>query len=166
MIKTYEELSVSLKELANAEANVAKQEALMNEKINKIKEDFEAKTKESRLIITQLEKEIESFALVNKKDFEKQRTKEFQFGSIGFRVAPPKVAFLNRKYNGKTVLELAKRVFGKAYVRSKEELDKESILADYSQKKLDDSKLAGIGLKIDQDDQFFYTTKYEEINQA
>jgi phage host-nuclease inhibitor protein Gam len=163
MIKTYEELEKALKEYAVNDVALAKKEAEMNQKINKIKEEFDEKTKELRYVIDTTSGEIEAFCNNNKKDFEKNRSKEYQFGTIGFRTSPPKVAILNRKYNTKTVLELIKRVFKSAYIRVKEDLDKESILADYSQKKLDDSKLASVGLKIDQDEQFYITAKYEEI---
>ncbi len=163
MIKNYEELEVNLKEYAINYAAIAKKEAEMNEKINKIKEDFEEKTKELRYVADILSSEINAFCEKNKADFEKTRSKEFQFGIIGFRTTPPKVTLLNRKYNIKTVLELVKKIYKKAYIRVKEEIDKEAILADYSAKKLDDGKLAGIGLKIDQDEQFYINPKYEEL---
>jgi phage host-nuclease inhibitor protein Gam len=163
MIRTYEELEKALKEYAVNDAALAKKEAEMNQKINKIKEEFEEKTKELRYVISTISGEIEAFCNNNKKDFEKNRSKEYQFGTIGFRTSPPKVTILNRKYNTKTVIELIKRVFKSAYIRVKEDIDKESILADYSQRKLDDGKLASVGLKIDQDEVFFITPKYEEI---
>lgn len=163
MIKTYEELDVQLKEYAVNYAALAKKEAEMNEKINKIKQDFEEKTKEIRYATDTISSEINAFCLKNKTDFDKTRSKEFQFGVVGFRTSPPKVTLLNRKYNLKTVLELVKRIYKKAYVRVKEDLDKEAILADYAGKKIDDGKLAGVGLKIDQDEQFFITAKYEEL---
>jgi phage host-nuclease inhibitor protein Gam len=163
MIKTYEELEIQLKEYALNYAALAKKEAEMNEKLNKIKQDYEEKTKELRYTTETIQGEINAFCTKNKSDFDKVRSKEFQFGTVGFRVNPPKVTLLNRKYNLKTVLELVKRLYKKAYVRVKEDLDKEAILADYAGKKIDDGKLAGVGLKIDQDEQFFITAKYEEL---
>lgn len=163
MIKTYEELENALKEYAINDTALAKKEAEMNQRINKIKEEFEEKTKELRYVIDTTAGEIEAFCNKNKSDFDKSRSKEYQFGTVGFRTSPPKVAILNRKYNTETVLELIKRVFKKAYIRVKEDLDKEAILADYAGKKIDDGKLASVGLKIDQDEQFFITAKYEEI---
>ena len=163
MIKTYEELELQLKEYAVNYAALAKKEAEMNEKLNKIKEDFEEKTKELRYTAETMQVEINAFCTKNKSDFDKVRSKEFQFGVVGFRVNPPKVILLNRKYNLKTVLELVKRLYKKAYVRVKEDLDKEAMLADYAGKKLDDGKLAGVGLKVDQDEQFYINPKYEEL---
>jgi phage host-nuclease inhibitor protein Gam len=163
MIKTYEELELQLKEYAVNYATLTKKEAEMNEKLNKIKEDFDEKTKELRYTIETIQGEINAFCTKNKSDFDKVRSKEFQFGTVGFRVNPPKVTLLNRKYNLKTVLELVKRLYKKAYVRVKEDLDKEAILADYAGKKLDDGKLAGVGLKVDQDEQFYIIPKYEEL---
>ncbi|HPN37203.1 MAG TPA: host-nuclease inhibitor Gam family protein [Melioribacteraceae bacterium] len=163
MIKTYEELELQLKEYAVNYAALVKKEAEMNEKLNKIKQDYEEKTKELRYTTETIQGEINAFCTKNKSDFDKVRSKEFQFGTVGFRVNPPKVTLLNRKYNLKTVLELVKRLYKKAYVRVKEDLDKEAILADYAGKKLDDGKLAGVGLKVDQDEQFYIDAKYEEL---
>jgi len=163
MIKTYEELEEKLKEYSINFATLHRKEAEMNERLNQIKEDFDEKTKELRYTIDTLSTEISMFCTKNKSDFDKVRSKEFQFGTVGFRVNPPKVTLLNRKYNLKTVLELVKRLYKKAYVRVKEDLDKEAILADYASKKLDDGKLAGIGLKVDQDEQFYIDAKYEEL---
>lgn len=163
MIKKWEEIPKQLQELAKNEATLAKKEAQMNEQINRIKEKYAAETKERQYIVDTLRSEIEAFCIKNKSEFDKQRSREFQFGVIGFRISPPKVVLLNRKYNMKTVIELVKRVFSNGYLRIKEELDKETILADYSQQKLDDSKLAAIGLKIDQDETFFVEPKFEEL---
>ncbi len=163
MIKCYEELEERLKEYAMNFATLHKKEAEMNERLNRIKEDFDEKTKDLRYAIDTLSTEISMFCTKNKKDFEKSRSKEYNFGVIGFRTTPPKVAVLNRKYSIKTVIELTKRLFQNTYIRIKEELDKEAILADYSQKKLDDEKLASIGLKVDQEEQFYINPKFEEF---
>jgi len=163
MIKNYEELEERLKEYAMNFATLHKKEAEMNERLNRIKEDFDEKTKDLRYAIDTLSTEISMFCTKNKKDFEKSRSKEYNFGTIGFRTTPPKVAVLNRKYSIKTVIELTKRLFQNTYIRIKEELDKEAILADYSQKKLDDEKLASIGLKVDQEEQLYINPKFEEF---
>jgi len=163
MIKCYEELEERLKEYAMNFATLHKKEAEMNERLNRIKEDFDEKTKDLRYAIDTLSTEISMFCTKNKKDFEKSRSKEYNFGVIGFRTTPPKVVVLNRKYSIKTVIELTKRLFQNTYIRIKEELDKEAILADYSQKKLDDEKLASIGLKVDQEEQFYINPKFEEF---
>ena len=45
----------------------------------------------------------------------------------------------------------------------KEEIDKDSILGDYAQEKIDDSRLASVGLRVDQDETFFTQIDWETI---
>ena len=157
------DIELGLNEIAKSEAQIAKMEAAMNGKINSIKEKFNDDSRELRAESDLLRSEVEVYCIKNKFEFDKQRTKEFTIGAIGFRTNPPKVQLLNRKYNLKTALELIKRVFTGSYVRVKEEIDKETILADYSQKKINDESLAGVGLKIDQDETFFIDINWEKL---
>lgn len=162
-IKNVSELETAIIEMAKEKSFIAKKEALMNSKINKLKELFESETKESNANYSDLYSSAEAFCIKNKLMFQKQRTIELTAGKVGFRINPPKVVMLNRKYNLKTVLELVKKIFTGLYIRSKEELDKESILTDYSQKKLTDDTLAGIGLRVEQDETFFIDIDYTKL---
>lgn len=164
--KTIADLENGLYEIAFREAEIAKKEAVMNQKIQTIKESFDENTRTIRSEADLIRSDIKAFCIKNKFEFEKQRTIDFNVGSVGFRTNPPKVTLLNRKYNLKTALELTKRIFTGAYIRVKEEIDKESILADYSQKKITDEKLAGVGLKIDQDESFSIDIKWEKLNET
>jgi phage host-nuclease inhibitor protein Gam len=150
-------------EVAKREAQVAKMEAQMNARINTIKEKFDDETRALRAEADLLRSDIEAFCIKNKFEFEKVRSKECSIGTVGFRTNPPKVMMLNRKYNIKTVLELLKRVFPGTYVRTKEDMNRDTILADYSQKKITDEQLAGVGLKIDQEESFFIDVKWEKL---
>jgi phage host-nuclease inhibitor protein Gam len=140
-------------------------ESEMDKEILRIKEKYDNACKDERLEINLLENDIELFAIENKDEFEKVRSKELNFGTVGFRFSPPKVSLLNRKYNWKTVNELAKKICGKKYIREKPELNKEQILTDSTGKKksLTDEQLASIGLKIDSNDNFYYELKLEKI---
>ncbi len=160
-----EKLNELLLELAKRESFIARKEADMNAKIQKIKEKFDAETEEARKERKFYFDEIERYAFLNKKYFDsKVRSAQLIYGKIGFRIGTPKVMLLNRKYNWKTVLELLKKVFGKKYVRTKEEPNKEAIISDAAQKKLDDAQLAAVGLKIDQNEKFFVEIDWEALD--
>ncbi|MDP4176289.1 MAG: host-nuclease inhibitor Gam family protein [Bacteroidota bacterium] len=163
---TFADVNYALKMIATQKAYIAKKEAEMNDKIYIIKEKYEEETIDAQREVDNLTTDVEAYCIKNKTDFEKSRSRVLGFGTVGFRNNPPKVTTLNRKYNLKTSLELVKRLFKKKYVRTKEELDKEAILADYAAKTLDDKKLAGVGLKIDQDETFFCEINWEALEQA
>jgi len=168
--RSYGDVENALAELAEITHSITKKEAEMNTKLQQIKEKFESESRELRESKSILETSIEAFCKLHRKDFEKSRSKEFLSGVIGFRNNPPKVVQLNKKYNVKTTIELIKKLGLTAYLRVKEELNKEMILADYRSpdesgksetNKLDDSKLSAIGLRVDQDESFFIEIKKE-----
>lgn len=163
-IRSYEDADQTLLEIADCETQLQKQEAEMNEQIQKIRDEYEKNTHVVRAVKVSLEKELEKFCIHNKSDFEKSRSRELVHGLIGFRNSPPKVALLNRKYKWETVLELLGRVrFGKDFIRKKEEINKEAVLAAYNSKEIDDQKLASVGMKVDQTEEFFAKINWEEI---
>lgn len=159
VFSSYNDVNYALSIVAKQQAFIAKKESEMNLKINKVKEQYQEETKDSQRESDNLLSDIEAYCIKNKADFEKVRSKVLSFGAVGFRNTPPKVTLLNRKYSLKTAIELALKIFKKKYIRIKQELDKDAILADYAAKTLDDSKLAGVGLKIDNSEVF-----YTEIN--
>ncbi|NUN68851.1 MAG: host-nuclease inhibitor Gam family protein [Bacteroidetes bacterium] len=166
-IRSYEDADQTLLKIADCETQLQRAEAEMNEQIQKIRDDYELNTHVVRAMKAAHEKELEKFSIMNKSDFEKTRSRELVHGTIGFRSTPPKVALLNRKYKMDTVLELLGRVrWGKDYIRTKEELSKEQLLASYAAKEIDDQKLASVGLKVDQSEEFFSKIKWEEIPES
>lgn len=157
------EVETAVFKMAEAKAVIAGHEAELNKQINKLREDFEKKTKKQREQIDEIMPDVEAFCIKNKLLFQKTKSIELPAGRIGFRVSTPRISMLNRKYNQKTVLELVKRLFKSDYIRTKEELDKEKMLSDYSGKLLTDDQIAAVGLRVEQDENFFVDLKWEEI---
>jgi phage host-nuclease inhibitor protein Gam len=166
-IRSFGDADQTLLKIADCEQQLQRQEAEMNEQIQKIRDEYEINTYLARTTKGLLEKELEKFCINNKAEFAALRSKELVHGTVGFRTTPPKVALLNRKYKWDTVLELLKKVrFGKEYIRAREEVDKDSILASYAAKEIDDAKLAAVGIKIDQEEKFYADIKWDEIPQS
>jgi len=166
IIQTFEDADKKLFELAQLETIVAKKEAMMNKRIQDIKEEFDKSTSDYRATKTLIEKEIEDFLLINKAEFLKQRTRQLTHGSLGYRTNPPKVTQLNKKYSVGTTIELIKKILDpKKYIRSKEEINKDALLVDYAAKAIDDTQIASVGLKIDQADSPYYAINWEVLDQ-
>lgn len=162
----YNDVNYALKMIAEKKSIIAQKEAEMNVKINNIKEQYAEDTKEDQREADNLLADVEAFCIKNKADFEKTRSRVLSFGTVGYRNTPPKVGILSRKYSLKTAVELAKKIFKKKYIRTKEELDKDQILADYAAKVIDDTKLASVGLKIDNTEVFFCEINWEALEPA
>ena len=163
-IQTFEDVNKTLLEIAKKESFITKKEVEMNEKINKIKNEFDDDVKETRAQKQLLEQEVEGFCKVNKEEFGKLKSMALMFGTVFFRTTPPKVTQLNKKYSVATTIELAKKLFKQKFIREKAELDKEAILTSYAAKEINDEKLAAIGLRIDQEEKFGYEINWETLD--
>jgi phage host-nuclease inhibitor protein Gam len=162
-IKSFDDLGLSLSKLAQVESSIYKLENDMNKLIDSVKAKYAEKSEQLRTEQVSLRTDIEVFCRQNKEEFEKQRSREFPHGTVAFRNNPPKVAQLSRKFSVATSLELVKKIM-KKYIRTRDEINKEMILADYAGKIIDDKKLASVGLRIDSEESFSIDVKREELN--
>lgn len=162
-IKSYEEINVKLYERAQIEHRMGKEESAMNSKLEKIKNEFDEKTADDRAKKAVIDQQIEDFLIANKADFMEVRKKLLTHGTVGFQTTPPKVTFLNRKYNENTVIELLKKIFKGKFVRTKETIDKDEILCSVAQSELTDKKLAAVGLKVDQSEKTVIEINWESF---
>jgi len=163
-LRSFDEVDQALLELGRAKAIVQHEEAILNNQIQNFRDAFDQRTSDARKQSVSLETEIENFCIENKFEFEKSRSKDFVHGTVGFRTSPPAVKALNRKYSWETILELIKKFsWSKKYIRIKEEPDKEAILADHAADVIDDLKLAAIGVKVDQIEQFKIDIKWDTL---
>lgn len=103
---------------------------------------------------------LESFALENREElFDKKKSLELVHGVIGFRSGNPAVK--NRKgFTWAAITEMLKEFLPK-YVRTKEEPDKEKLLADRDDVEVA-AKFKKCGITIAQDETFFVEPKKEE----
>ena len=161
---SFNDIDKLLVEIGKHKVVVTKKEADMNAGIQKIKEKYDTETLEARTRIEELEAKIEALSTSIKTEFDSKRTKPLTHGKVGFRTGTPKVLQLNKKYKVATSIELAKQLFKKRFVRSKDELNKEAIIAEHNQKKITDEQVAAMGLRIDQDEKFFYEIDWEKLD--
>lgn len=147
--KGWETVAGALKDLAQTKAKMQAIEAGYEVKINALKEESEKETRHMKADIAKLEKDIETYCGLRKKEFDEVRTREFEFGSVGYRKTPPSIALLP-KWTWKKALEKALELQGKfrKAMRVKTEFDKDEL------KSFDLSDLKKIGLTVDDEDAF------------
>lgn len=162
-ITNFEELDQALLELGKAKAELQKQEAAMNEEIQQITDKYSESTAEISGTVATIEDSIEAFCGKNKGEFDETRSRVLNHGKVGFRTNPPSVKQLNKKWKVESSISFAKKLFGKKYLREKTELDKAAILADYAAEKLHDEDLAGMGLRVEQEETFTVEANWVEI---
>jgi len=165
-IKSFEELDTALLDLGKAQAELGIQEAEMNKEIQLVTERYAESTAEYSGNIATLEDAIETFCMANKFEFDKTRSRTLNHGYVGFRTNPPKVMQLNKKWKVESSLAFLKKLFKSKFTRTKLEIDKEAILAEYARESLTDEDLAAVGLRIDQDETFTVEANWIEIKKT
>lgn len=163
-VKSWEEVEKLLLEYAKLESFLTETEADLNRKLQSVRDEYAKITANQAARYNQIKTDIQQYALSQKHEFDKSRSREFPYAKLGFRYGKHKVSLLNRKYNWDIVIELVKKLFGSDYIRQKEELNKEQILSNYAEQKLTDQQIAGCGIKIEQDETFFIDLKWDQLS--
>jgi len=147
-----------LAKYAKAEAEIRKINAEIDLQTQKIREKYSDK-------LTSLQETkdygfdvVMQYAEENPDLFVKKRSIETAFGVLGYRLGTPKLS-PRKGFKWAGVLDLVKENFPK-FVKTKEDLNKEAILAD---KELSESDLKKMAVEIVQEDSFYIDLKTEQI---
>lgn len=162
---TWEEADERLREMCNLTSAQQKDEAELNKKLTAIREQFEGRMHERAGALAALEAQMEIFCERHRSEFGDKKSRELVHGVVSYRTHPPAVKLLNRKWNWGAVLDALKAQFAR-FVRTKEEPDKDAILAAYASSNIDDGELAGVGLMVDQSESFGIELRLDEAAQA
>jgi phage host-nuclease inhibitor protein Gam len=147
------EVEALVGELALVKLNEIKITALMDGQIAAIRSRFESQLGETAKRAEEIALILQAWAEAHPEEFEKRKSIEFVGGKIGFRTGTPKLKTLKR-WTWDLVLTALKNVnWGKNYIRTKEDVDKEAILRDYQGE--ENKALAAIGVQIVQDETFY-----------
>ncbi|MDB6018431.1 MAG: Mu Gam family protein [Pedosphaera sp.] len=98
---------------------------------------------------------VQAWAEANPAEFARRKTVSFTAGAIGFRTGTPKLKLLGRQTFEKMLLALRGLSWGAAYIRTKEEINKEQIIAHVGSRTLADTELLKAGAAVVQDETFF-----------
>lgn len=161
-IKSREAAEESMAALATATYRRDKIEAHMNLQLAAVREKFEAELATLADEIKTEEKRLRDWADSNPGLFAPARSLRLTHGTIGYRLGNWAVKLI-RGFKSERAVALVKSAIGPAYVRVREELDKELILADRA--KLPPDTLAGCGIRLEQAEAFFATPEKTEAPQ-
>ena len=107
---------------------------------------------------------LRAWAEANPAEFGKKKSIEFLAGTLGFRTGTPKLALLSRAWNWDKVLDVLKgSAMYQKFVRTKQEVDKERVLAEAGAGCFDPGYC---GTKVVQDESFYVEPKLTEEVQS
>lgn len=152
MLKTWEEVDVCLKEVADAENEIIAIEAAMNKQIAEIKKDAEDRARQHKDGIKVNESKIKEFTTANR-DALKGKSRPLTFGTVGFRqstklLLPSEINDVIRKLREHGMFDC---------VVVKENVDKDAI------KKYSEDEIIAIGGYLQKTDTFWYETDKDAL---
>ena len=159
---TLEQAQEASELFATTSTKLSKVEAKMNEEINRVKSKYQDEITELQEALEEPQEVLQVFADEQKNDWGKKKSLELLHCTIGFRTATPKVD-KSKKFTWDAVLELMKKnKLFKPFIRTKDEINKEAILAEKNEETL---KLLReeCYVEIKQDENFFVEVKKEEL---
>ena len=160
---TIEQANEAAELFAQKYTSLKKVEAEMNEKINAIRSEYKDRIGELQEALKDPHEALEVFAKEQKANWGKKKSMELVHCVVGFRTGNPTVTKA-KKFTWDAVLELVKKkpTLAKLFIRTKEELDKEAILAEKNPAVL--GKLAeDCFITVEQEEKFYVEPKTEEV---
>lgn len=155
-IKNYEDVNLTLKRLAELSVALEKINGEVTLECNRIKESRASEVERINNEKKYLEQCIANFCEDNKGDFAEKRSKEFTFGTIGYKLT--KSVTLPRIKEKVEKLLVALKSYGcTKCIKYEETIDKDEIV------ELDDSTLVKLGLKRTIKDNFRIVPKIESL---
>lgn len=164
VIQTRQELERVVGEIAELTIQHNEIQVGMDKDIEQIRTSHE---KQINKIAAQLEEKterVQTWAANNPEVFGKLRSIELIHGVIGYRTGNPKLKTLYGFTFAKVLEALRIIGWGKPYIRTKEEVDKEQLIADARAKKRTAWDLKEVGAKVVQEETFFIEPKLEKAS--
>lgn len=146
---------------ATANSNLKKKEAELELKLTKVREGYQDEIAQLTALRDAQFAVLQTYALEHEHLFDKKKSTELTHGIIGFRTATPSLKTL-KGFTWKSCVNLVKEFLGDGYVRTTEEVDKESLLAKRDEPEVADL-FAKCGFEVRQDETFYVEPKTEEV---
>jgi phage host-nuclease inhibitor protein Gam len=155
----------ALRELAEATAYIKKQEADMNEELEKVRNKYASSSEFSSKKIMAIETDIKLFCEERKKEFDVARSRKLQHGVVGFRFGKFALKAMAKEWTKEKILDRVEKIFGKVFIINNPKIDAEKIIkqATGKVKILTAEDLAGVGFRIEQKEDFYCEAIWEEL---
>lgn len=157
---TLEEAQQASEQFAQSSTKLNKLEAKMNDEINKVKSKYQDEITELQDSLKEPQEVLGVYAKEQQENWGKKKSFELLHCVIGFRTGTPKVVKA-KGFSWEAITELAVKLFPDL-VRSKSELDKESIIALSKEDGFDQYR-KGLFLDVVQEESFYVEAKKEEL---
>lgn len=151
-------VDVTLKRIAEIDRQIDLIESNKNAEIDKSKTNAIELSTPLAGEKKELTRNLRDYCEFNKEQFAKQRSKELNWGTVGYRMTPPALKALS-KWTWPKVLAKLKETGRTDFIAVKESIDKEAI----GKAKLRPEDLSIYGMKMESKDEFWFETKRDSL---
>ncbi len=165
-LTTRDDAEAAMNGLALATNDQRRLIAIRDQAVLEINERYATGLAELDRVVSEKYDALRAWAEANPEQFPKDRKSiDMAAGTLGFRTGTPKLALLSRAWTWDKVLSLVAQICPH-YIRQKMEVDKDAMLADYSQstaKDVTSDKFKRVGLEVAQDESFYVEPNLTEL---
>lgn len=159
-LRTRSDVEAVLNDISLVTINRNRAHLAMDAEITAIKERHEASITECNKLLAEKTDLIRSWAEANPSEFGHAKSLDLFHAVIGWRTGQPQLKTLSG-WTWDRVLEKLKSAGRHFYIRSKEEVNKQQIIAD--RELLTPEELRNLGVRVIQDESFFIDPKLTEL---
>lgn len=158
-ISTRAEAELKLGEIAQLKLNSRRLAVVMDQQINAIREKYQPSLDAMAAELEAITEGLRAWADANQAEFGKLRSLKTTLGRMGWRVGMPKLKTLSGVKWEAVMARL--KTDAPEYVRTKEEIDKEGIIAN--RERLGAELLKSLGVRVVQDETFYVEPELTDI---
>jgi phage host-nuclease inhibitor protein Gam len=159
VLQTTEQVEEALANCGHLQSYLAQIEGEMNQQIIAVREQYAPRIDATGARLELETEALRAYADAHGELFAVKKSTDYTHGTIGYRTGTPKLKPL-KGWTWDRVLEKVRQC-ARAYLRVKEEVNKEALLAD--RETLGADRLKALGVAVAQDETFFVTPKLEEV---
>ena len=153
VLKSWDECDAAVREIGEHDARIASAEAKLTKTINELREQAESTIRPWKENRKRLDREVREFCEVRRADFEGRKSRELNFGTVGWR----RSTTVRVKKVAETIKELKSRAMHR-FIRTKESVNKDAL------HELSDDVLKQIGAARKVEDKFFVDPDTSKIH--
>jgi len=163
-ISTRDEALILLFDIQELALDIQWSRTMTDVGIAQLEQEFQNETKEHSELIKKHIKALKKWAEKHPEEFADKRSIESPAGVMGFRTNPPSLGLIDGETWEAVLVRFENSRYMKKYIRTKSEIDKQSLLQD--REELGSVTLKAAGLEVLQKDVFFVEPNMAEATET
>jgi phage host-nuclease inhibitor protein Gam len=162
-IKTHEQMESLVREIAGLKLDKKLLLAGLDRELRAARDRYESRLLALERLLAEKTGAARIWARANPAAFGRRRSVDFGHGIAGFRTGPPRLKTIAGGKWDRVLQSLRRCNWGAAYIRVKEEINKEQIIADIGAGKLAEGDLRRAGARVVRGESFFVEPKLARV---